>query len=140
MELERGPSRGELLPLGPRVSREGLFASLAGVLVDVLGSGDAGLGTATRTIVGDGAPDMTAAYAGTVDLAEQELAQQTAAGVGGTADLLVDAGAGASAYRDSVLRYLPQPDASIEMPFLDLPTPPDGRDRPEPEPPPRKGE
>ena len=113
----------EPMPLGPRVSHDGLFTALADESARFLGDSDGPLG-AMSTRVGEPAmDDFDAAYATTIGHAADVLAQQVGAGVSPIPDQLVAAGGGVDAYHSDVLRYLPQPDAPIETGFLPPPDP-----------------
>jgi hypothetical protein len=124
VELEPGPfAVRDPLPLGPRVSRDGLFESLLEPLAVALGASDPVLAPAQGAIATNSDDGLEATYLSTVGVAETVTADQAGAADDQTSDQLVDAGGGADAYRGSVLRYLPQPDASIEGDFIDAPPP-----------------
>ena len=121
MELEPGFIVREEMPLGPRVAVEGRFESLAEPLVDALGGSDGALFSLQTTIAGNVADGLDARFTETIGAAEDVADSHRGAGDDQTADALVDTGAGAEAYRQSVLRHLPQPDAPIDSGFRDLP-------------------
>jgi hypothetical protein len=124
MELEPGPIVREPMPLGPRVFTPGLFASRAALLLGALRDSDAGFAAVELEIAGNAGDGLAASFAGSIDAAADAAANQANWRDDRTADTLVDAGGGADAYRQSVLRYLPQPDAPITTSFDDPPQPP----------------
>lgn len=109
------------LPFGPRISHDGLFAQLAGPLVDALGGADAPLGALQRDIAGNVADGLDARWTSTIGAAEEVADTHRGAGDDQTAHALVDTGAGADAYRQSVLSAMPQPDTPLEHDFRELP-------------------
>jgi hypothetical protein len=119
--FERGRITREPMPIGRRVSREGLFEGLAAHYSEFVAASDQPLrGVGAR--VGENVPtDLDAAYATTIGRAHDVLASEVAAGAPTQADALVTRGGAVDALRGSVLRYLPQPDAAIETPFLPAP-------------------
>jgi len=123
MELEPGLIVREDMPLGERVSRDGLLAGYLEELDGVLGTSDPGL-AARSAYVGDGVPgDLPAAYSGTVGVAAEAHFNQAAGGSQSQAGPLIDHGGNVDALRGAVLSYLPAPDAPIDRDFRD---PPDG--------------
>lgn len=126
MELEPGIIDREPMPFGPRVSHHGLFEGLAESVVGALGGSDAPLASLQTAIAGNVADGLDAVFASTVGAAEAVTANNQGAGDDQTANALVDTGAGSEAYRQSVLGYLPQPDAPIEGDFRELPNFGDG--------------
>jgi hypothetical protein len=121
MELEPGLVVHEPMPFGPRVGHDGLFEGLVEPLVGALGGGDATLFALQETIAANVADGLDARFVATIGAAEEAAVNNRGAGDDQTADALVDAGAGSEAYRQSVLRYIPQPDAPIEHDFRELP-------------------
>lgn len=114
------------LPLGPRVFHDGLFEQLVEPLAGVLAGSDGPLASLQTTIAGNTEDGLEGTWQSTIGAADDLAANQAGLGDDQTADALVDAGAGTEAYRQSVLRYLPQPDAPIQGDFRDLPQPPAG--------------
>jgi len=126
-DREPGPFwQREPLPLPPRVVGETTFQSLAHTLVDVLGDADRPLAALQTEVGGDGSPDLDTAFAATVGVAEDVTASQFDISTDQRADTLTQDGEGAEQYRQSALRYLPQPDAPIEMDLKDPPALPPG--------------
>ena len=126
MELSPGFVTHEPMPFGPRISHAGLLEGLVEPLVNALGGGDAVLGAHQAAIANNTADGLEGTFASTVGVAADLAVNQQPFAHDQTANALVDAGAGTEAYRQSVLRYLPQPDAPIESDFRELPTPPAG--------------
>src|SRR5205814_5726115 len=125
MDLLPGPgaARGPL-PLGPRVSRAGLFESLADLIAPTLTSADEGLRANSDSTGRDVPLDVNGTYAATAGVAEERNAMQSGAQDVTTAPTLIDTGTGADTYREAALPYLPQPDTPIDVPFQDPPAPP----------------
>lgn len=121
MELEPGIIVREPMPFGPRVATDGLFESLAEPLVNALGGSDAGFFSLQTTIAGNVADGLDGKFSSTIGAAEAVTENNAGAGDDHTANQLVDNGAGTEAYRQSVLSYMPQPDAPIEGNFRELP-------------------
>jgi hypothetical protein len=122
MDIEPGPfTEREPLPLGPRISREGLFEQLAAQLVDPLSGADGGLDR-LRATVGDGVPtDLDATYAATVGAADDAHASFAGSLDDRQGDTLADRGGAVDARRASVARYLPDADADVDASFVDVP-------------------
>lgn len=121
MELEPGIIDREPMPFGPRVSYDGLFEGLVESLAGTLGGSDGALFSLQTTIAGNVADGLDVEFASTVGAAEGVAENNRGAGDDHTANALVDTGAGSEAYRQSVLSYMPQPDAPIEGNFRELP-------------------
>jgi hypothetical protein len=127
MDPEPGPFwQREPMPLPPRVVGETTFQSLAGALVDMLGDADPSLGAAADTVGRDVPADLDATFGATIGVAEDVTGSQFNLGTDQTADVLTQDGEGAEWYRQSVLQFLPQPDAPIEMELKDPPALPRG--------------
>jgi hypothetical protein len=115
--LEPGPFDDDTLPLGARVSREGLFAGLADHLIGTLAGSDGTLTTLSHT-AGDNVPaDLDAFYAMTASTANGAHATEVHGGRQSIADALTDSGDDVDALRLSVQRYLPSPTAPIVASF-----------------------
>lgn len=121
MELSPGYIVREEMPFGPRVSGRHFFEGLADPLVGALSGSDGGLFSLQQVIGGNVADGLDGLYTSTVGHAEGVADNNGGAGDDQTASALVDSGAGSEAYRQSVLGYLPQPDAPIEGNFRELP-------------------
>jgi hypothetical protein len=121
MELEPGLIDRQDMPFGPRVARDGLFEGLAEPLVGALSGSDPVLFSLQATIAGNVADGLDGTFVSTVGAAEAVTDGNRGAGDDQTAGALVDAGQGSEAYRQSVLSYMPQPEAPIEGDFRDLP-------------------
>lgn len=127
MELEPGPFWDrEEMPLGPPVATEGLFERLLEPLVHALVGSDVPLGRLSDDVGRDVPDHIEAQYLTTAGAAEDEHFAHAMVPEDQTAPALVDAGAGSEMYRQSVLRYLPQPDSAIDVDFSDPPEPPGG--------------
>lgn len=115
--LEPGPFDDATLPLGPRVSRDGLFTRLVESLDGTLRGSDGVLQSASHT-AGDNVPaDLDAAFAMTVTTAAAAHATEVHGGAQSIADALTDSGDDVTALRLSVQRYLPSPSAPIAASF-----------------------
>ena len=133
MDPEPGPFwQRDPMPLPPRVVGETTFQSLAGALVDVLGDADHPLGAAADTVGRDVPTDLDATFVQTIGVAEDVTGSQFDISTDQRADTLTQDGEGAEQYRRSVLQYLPQPDATVEMELKDPPAlpPAEGHDGP----------
>jgi hypothetical protein len=122
MDLLRGPGadRGPL-PLGPRVSHDALFESLADLIAPTLAGADAGLAAHSDAVGRDVPDDIASSHAATIAVAEDAHADQVRAQDTTTAPALIDTGANTDAYHAATRPYLPPPDADIELGFVDLP-------------------
>lgn len=114
----------EPMPFGPRVSYEGLFEQLAEPIANALAGADGPLASVQVAIGGNTADGLDGSFTSTIGAAEQLAAHQGGIVDDQVADRLVDAGEGSENYRQSVLGYLPQPDAPIVGNFEDFPRPP----------------
>jgi hypothetical protein len=121
MELEPGIIDRQDMPFGPRVATEHLFEGLAEPLVGALSGGDGALFSLQATIAGNVADGLDGTFVSTVGAAEAVTDANRGAGDDQTAGALVDAGQGSEAYRQSVLSYMPQPEAPIQGDFRELP-------------------
>ncbi len=123
-DLEPGPLErfrdDALRPFPQRPSFEGLVAAALQPQRGV----DDGLSAQQRAAGDGGTPDLDAAYAATVVISAETLANQTGAEFDGRAAQFVDTTAGAEAYRQTALPHLPQPSAPIEGDYVDPPRPP----------------
>lgn len=109
------------MPFAPRVSSAGMFNGVVGPLVDALNGGDPHLSSLQVTIAHNVADGLDATYGGTVGVAAAVTANNGGLGNDQTANQLVDNGGNAEWYRQSVLGYLPQPDAPIDGDFREFP-------------------
>jgi hypothetical protein len=117
-ELEPGPIVREEMPLPPAIFYPGRLARHLELIVDELGASDVVLGGHQHDIAGNRGDGLDALYASTIGAAADVDANQPPADADQTAHVLVDAGAGTEAYRQSVLRYLPQPDAPVPEDYI----------------------
>lgn len=120
-ELEPGPLAplvpDELRPFPPRSSFETLVADALGALA---GAEAALASTAVRTTE-QPPDDLDALYGATVGAAEAAVDDEIAHAPGSSAPTLVDTGNTVDQIRQSVLGYLPQPDAPISASFDEPP-------------------
>jgi hypothetical protein len=123
-ELEPGPIVREAMPLGPNVFTPGKIARHLDILVGELGTSDGAFASRQILIAGNTADGLDAEFAQTIDIVADIDGNHPAHDDDATAHQLGDAGAGAETYRQGVLQYLPQPDASISGDFISLPAPP----------------
>ena len=111
--LEAGPFDDAPLPFGPRVMVDGLFTRHVDALVGTLGGSDGALQSSAST-AGDNVPhDLDVAFLTTVGYAAQAHAEEVRGGSQSIAGALVGDGEDVETLRQSVLRYLPAPDAPI---------------------------
>jgi hypothetical protein len=117
-ELEPGPIVREEMPLPPAIFYPGRLARHLELIVDELGASDVVLGGHQHDIAGNRGDGLDALYASTIGAAADADANHPPADADQTAHVLVDAGAGTEVYRQSVLRYLPQPDAPVPEDYI----------------------
>jgi len=118
------------------------FQRMLEPLSNALGGSDPVLGGAANTIATVNGDGLDGSFAATIGPAADADAQHPSSDTDPTAHTLVDAGAGSESYRQSVLRYLPQPDARVPEDYIPpLPDPANFRPDPDqnPDRPPSKG-
>lgn len=124
LELEPGPigplTSDALAPFPRRPSFETLVVDALGAFWNV----DNALALAALHTAASPPDDLEALYAATVGAAEADVNHQLAQAPGSPAPTLVGQGDSTDRIRQSVLQYLPQPDAPITATFDEPPRPP----------------
>jgi len=123
VELEPGLIVREPMPFAPRVSYDGLFASLLDDTAPLLGSADDALAPATTAVSGDGAPDVGGAYDTIIGGARDAHQANVDRGTGSVADALTGTGEQVTQLRASVIGYLPPPETAPDTSFVEPPPP-----------------